>query len=154
MLKKRSSRRRRKKIIRNFLAFIFILGLAFIGYSVVSNMEKKDSPQITSDHKDYSIYSELENNDTARYLHKIEMNDNIDILHLSEMFYKKDAFWPYIIEANSEIENPLFITKGSIVKIPRISSELLDTNNTQSMRNVKLLGDSILNVNLEKQKTE
>ena len=149
MSKKRLSHRKRKKVIRNFIALIFILLLAFIGYSVISNMEKKGSNEVKPEHENYALYSELENTDTLNYLNKIEMNDNIDVLRLSEIFFKNDAFWPYIIKSNSDIENPLFITKGSIIRIPRIDPVLLDVNNPQSMRRAKLMGDSILNANLQ-----
>ncbi|NDW19552.1 hypothetical protein D0T53_11610 [Dysgonomonas sp. 216] len=154
MSKKRrssSSRRGGKKSKKNFIAFLIIVAIAAIGYYYITDLETQDAAtQAGIEHKEDYIL--LENNDSAKYKAQIILNKKFNILDLSKIFYNSDIFWPYIIQANPTLENPLNIEKNTLVKIPCVKDSLLDTDNELVVEQIKLVGDSIMNVIAEKRK--
>jgi len=153
MSKKRLSNKKRKNIRKNLTAILIILLLGLGGYIIISNIENNYPEEQPKSEKSI-LYNELENNNDSLFIKKLEINENVNILHLSEIFYKNQIFWPYIMLANPNISNPLYITKGSIIRIPRIEEGLLDINNEESVNKVKVLGDSLLESNAPKLKVD
>ncbi len=64
---------------------------------------------------------------------------------LSRKYYGAPDFWVYIYEANkSVLPDPNLIPVGTRIRIPRLSKELIDVNNEESMKQARQLHDSIL----------
>ena len=152
--KKKTSRESgRKKSKKNLYALLIILIILGCGYLYITDMEQYESTQRgIVEHKE--DYYPVENRDTAKYLIQIVTNKDYNIFELSKIFYKSDIFWPYIIKENTSLENPLFIEKNTLVRMPRIDDSLLDLNNKENQLKIKQFGDSLMNLIAEKNKAK
>jgi len=152
--KRRSEGRRRKRSKKNLYALLAIVLILICGYLYVADMDENNmhSGQNEVINKDGYYYSE--NPDSTRFLAKIVIDRNFNIIDLSKIFYKSEIFWPYIFEVNPRLPNPLNIEKGTVVFIPKVQPSLLDPNDEENKMKVKQLGDSILNIITERQKKE
>jgi len=141
------SKKRRKNTIKNLLilALVFII-LGGIYYYVNIYMHETPPPPAPERQADYIV---LENSDSARYKEIVLYNTNVNINTVSKTFYNSNIFWPYIFIANQDVEgvknNPLDIPKGSRLKIPRLTENMIDPANEKAIERVKHLADSILN---------
>lgn len=141
----RSGRKRKKNIIfnkKNFIAILFIAAVAGGGYYYIQDKERKD---IGNQHvlAPSVLFHKLENKDTTNFAANIVIEQNINILELSKIFYDKEELWPYILEKNPNISNPLDITKGTIIKVPKVSHLATDE---AALTRAKVLGDSLMDV--------
>lgn len=139
--------RKKKRKSGNKQVFILFLVLCILGggyyyLKIYSQEEIVQSPTLDNT----AQYDILENNDSTNFLAVIIYRNNISINNISATFYKDEMFWPYIyIENKDVIVNPLNISKDVVLKIPRLSDKILNTNDTASVRITKDLADSILN---------
>lgn len=139
------SKRKRKKgsFRRNLPAIIIILLLVGGFFYYITDIEKQETIEMKT-YETVEPYHLLENKDSTKYIESILLNKETSILQIAKTFYHKDIFWPYIFQANNIDENILNLESGTILNIPKVSKELLDTTNTANIANVKLLGDSLL----------
>ncbi|MBF0575615.1 hypothetical protein [Dysgonomonas sp. GY617] len=149
----KSGKSRRKKRTNSNTKHIFILFVVLCvlagGYyylKIYSHEEAVVNPTLD----ETAQYSILENSDSSKYMAIIIYRDNVSINSISSTFYKSEIFWPYIyIENKDVIVNPLNMGRDVVLRIPRLSDELLNTNDTASVRITKDLADSILNSVIE-----
>lgn len=138
------SKRKKKNIIRKNLPILIIIALiATAVYYYISHIEQKELEEgkVYYTHEEFQL---LENTDSTKYIAKILITKDMNILALSDEFYKNKMFWPYIFEANDIEDNILNLPIGTILNIPIVETQLLDTNNAEVISKVKLLGDSLL----------
>lgn len=142
----KSGKSRKKKNSSTKQLFILLLVLCILGggYYYVKIYSREEVPLNPTLDKT-AQYSILENKDSTNYLAVIIYKSDVSINNISATFYKDEMFWPYIyIENKSVILNPLNISKDIVLKIPRLSDKILNTNDTASVRVTKNLADSIL----------
>ena len=61
---------------------------------------------------------------------------------MSKQYYGSKDFWVYIYEANKEnIPNPDRISEGTIIRIPKLDSRLIDVTNPRCIKKAKELHD-------------
>lgn len=142
---KSRSRKKNKSNTKHLLILFLVLCVLAGGYyylKIYSREEIAKNPTLDKT----AQYSILENNDSIKYLAVIIYKENVSINSISSTFYHSEIFWPYIYIENKEvIKNPLNMGKDVVLKIPRLSDEILNTNDTASVRITKDLADSILN---------
>ncbi|PXV61874.1 hypothetical protein CLV62_12429 [Dysgonomonas alginatilytica] len=142
--KSRKKKRRNSSTRHLFILFIVLCVLAggYYYLKIYSREEVAVNPTLDKT----AQYSILENNDSTQYLAVIIYQDNVSINTIASTFYKNEMFWPYIyIENKAVIRNPLNMGRDVILKIPRLSDDLINVNDTASVRIAKDLADSILN---------
>ena len=97
-------------------------------------------------------YTEIANPDTLSYLSVVQVDSGVFFTTLSQGYYGNDVFWP-IYKANENSASDLFeITSGAIIKIPRLSKDIIDINNKQSVDSAKSLQRQIFS-ELDKSKS-
>jgi len=90
-------------------------------------------------------YVEVLNIDTEKYLRVIRTESSTDFVTLSRFNYGYEVFWPYIYAANeNDSVIPLEIKAGTIIKIPKMSPELVDFENDACVDSVKRLNLEII----------
>lgn len=144
-----STRRKKHKKKRSYKNIIILIIVALIlgGVYYYTNIYMHDPEAVVSQQPSLPKYTLLENKDST-CIAAVIYNTNMNINDISKTFYKSHVFWPYIFIANQKepaiIRNPLDIPKGVIIKIPKISDELLNLNNAKSLQRVQSIADSIL----------
>lgn len=142
----KSSKSRKKKGVgkRQFFILLSVLCILGGGYYLLKKYTKDADLQKSRSDKT-SQYILLENNDSIKYLAVVIYRGNVSINNVATTFYKNEIFWPYIyIENKGMIVNPLNISKEVVLKIPRLSPNILDVNDAASIKIIKNLADSIL----------
>lgn len=144
------SRRKKKKpfFLRRNIISLFVVILIVAGILLyIRDVDHKEviENQENSNELVDGIYHSLENTDSTNYIANIIIEENTDILKLSNKFYGDEIFWPYIFLANSDIDNILNIDIGTIIKIPKVSSHLINKTYKESVIKAQMLGDSLLN---------
>ncbi|MFV0467324.1 MAG: HU family DNA-binding protein [Dysgonomonas sp.] len=135
----------RKRSLKNIsIVTILVIIFAVVFYFFfVSGNAQQSPPNKMSDKA--LLYKETVNNDTAHYASVIETTSDINILRISSQYYGNEIFWGYIFEANKDVINdPLNIKKGTILKIPKMSAELINDANKLSLQKAKDLSAKIL----------
>ncbi len=90
-------------------------------------------------------FAEVTNTDTENLSCIIIVDSSISLKDLAQLYYGNNLFWPYIYKANRNItDNSFVIPSNSIVKIPRITVDLVDYSTGILNGKVKALGDEIL----------
>lgn len=147
------SKRKKKNIIKRNLPILIIIALiAGGGGYYISHIEQKEIEE-NQIYQTNEAYHSLENQDSTKYVARILINNEVSILTISEKFYKSKIFWPYIFQENEIDGNILNISTGTILNIPIIASELLDTTKSEIVAKLKVVGDSLLSeVSEERQK--
>lgn len=65
---------------------------------------------------------------------------------MAKKYYGNKDFWVYIYEANkSNIPNPDRIAKGTLIRIPKLDSRLIDANNPRCIKKARELHDIYVN---------
>lgn len=133
------------KTLIKIAAILVVFGGLY--YYLKIHKRASDTPSGSSDEKEYVI---LENTDSIKYNEIVMYNYNVNINNVAKKFYNSELFWPYIFIENKNEEavrkNPLDIDKGTILKLPNLSSKQLDLSDSISVSKVKALADSILNI--------
>ena len=143
--KRKTSKRRRFRMLRQLVLLIVLMLFLGGGYYYLK-VYSQGSPVVMDSSVNRIQYTTLENPDSTKILAVILYNQNININTISETFYKSDIYWPFIyLENKSVMENPLNIEADIVLRIPRISDELLNLQDTASVNKVKAMADSILN---------
>ncbi|MDL2215133.1 hypothetical protein LJC00_02990 [Dysgonomonas sp. OttesenSCG-928-M03] len=143
----KSSKRKKRSGLKNLMviALVFII-LGGIYYYVNIYMSDPHTV-VSSEHQ--PEYTLLENKDSTKYEAIVMYTNNVNINTLANTFYKNNIFWPYIFIENKDVEgvkrNPLDIPKGVVLRIPKISDNMLDPANPRAVKVAKQLADSILN---------
>ncbi len=128
------------------IALVFLI-LGGIYYYVNIYMRDPHTAVVTEHQPEYTL---LENKDSVKYAAIVMYTNNVNINTLANTFYKNNIFWPYIFIENQDVEgvksNPLDIPKGVVLRIPRISDNMLDPANPAAVDKAKHLADSILSI--------
>ena len=149
------SRRKRKGFFRRNLLAIITIAIA-IGAVLfyINDIEKSEAVE-NNLFKPNAPYHILENPDSSRYIANILIDEDISILKLSDIFYKNEAFWPYILMENSILNNNILaLSKGMIVRIPKLPTSILNMDAQEQGARLKELSDSLQNDISEKRKEE
>ncbi len=149
------SRRKRKGFFRrNLVAIITIAMAAGAALYYINDIEKSEIIE-NNQYKPSEPYHILENPDSSRYIANILIDEDISILKLSNIFYKNEAFWPYILIENTILnDNILALNKGTIVLIPKLPADILSMDIQEQGVRLKELSDSLQNDISEKRKEE
>lgn len=76
------------------------------------------------------------------FLGEEEITEGTRLTNIAQHYYGKKEFWVYIYEANRDnIVHPDRITPGTIVKIPKVDSRLIDKKNPRCLQKAKELHD-------------
>jgi len=149
-----SKRRKKKNIFKRNLPLIILIALLAGGFYYYINYIEKQEIIEAQTYETSEPYHLLENKDSTLYIESILLNKNASILQISEAFYNSDIYWPYIFQANKIEGNILNLENGTILNIPKISTELLDAKNEENIARVKHLSDSLLEDINKKRKAE
>ncbi|MDL2215134.1 HU family DNA-binding protein [Dysgonomonas sp. OttesenSCG-928-M03] len=120
-------------------------------YNWISPSSKADN-QLTytessagTEEKRVARFAEVTNTDIENLSCIIIVDKNISLKELAKLYYGNELFWPYIYKANRNItDNSFHITSNSIVKIPRLTVDLVDYSTGILNGKIKTLGDQIL----------
>lgn len=130
---------------KHLIILFFVLLLLAAGYYYLRIYSHEAPPQANIHTMDVD-YTELENNSPDQYISIVVYNTETDLLYISKSFYKSDLFWPYIFLANKpNINNPLFIPRDVIIKIPKLTASELNIEDPANVKRVSVMADSILN---------
>ena len=100
--------------------------------TVSENIAAVDSLQVLFDNP--RVFTE--------YLGTERIHDGSRLTKISKRYYGSKDFWVYIYEANREhISNPDHISVGTIIKIPKLDSRLIDVSNERCLQKAKELHD-------------
>lgn len=78
----------------------------------------------------------------TEYLGTERIHDGSRLTTMSKRYYGSKDFWVYIYEANREnISDPDHIPVGTIIKIPKLDSKLIDVSNERCIQKAKELHD-------------
>ena len=78
----------------------------------------------------------------TEYLGTERIHDGSRLTTMSKRYYGSKDFWVYIYEANREnISDPDHIPVGTIIKIPKLDSKLIDVSNERCIQKAKELND-------------
>lgn len=143
------SRKKRKKRKIKVIAFSTLLLLALIVFAVfiyrkaVSESNFTPHTIVAKETIGDLPYIEVENKHPELYKAIIILNKPTTIHAISEIFYGKSVYWPYIYQENKKVvRNLLDIPTETIIRIPQIDSllELPDNGVVEAKR----LSDKIL----------
>ena len=100
--------------------------------TIPENIAPVDSLQLLFDNP--RVYTE--------YLGTERIHDGSRLTTMSKRYYGSKDFWVYIFEANREnISDPDHIAVGTIIKIPKLDSRLIDVSNERCIQKAKELHD-------------
>ena len=100
--------------------------------TISENIAPVDSLQILFDNP--RVFTE--------YLGTERIHSGSRLTMMSKRYYGSKDFWVYIYEANREnISDPDHIAVGTIIKIPKLDSKLIDTSNERCIQKAKELHD-------------
>lgn len=144
-----SSKRRRKRFYKNIITLAVVLAILGGIYFYVE-IYMRDPQVATNPGIPQPEYTVLENTDSLNSAEMVIYANNVNINSVAYTFYKSNIFWPYIFLANidqpSVKDNPLDISAGTILKIPRLSAGMIDLNNPKAIKTVEALADSIFDM--------
>lgn len=128
------------KAKRFFLIFLAVLIIGGVIYALYPESSKKTETSNAG-----GLLVEVENTDTLNFMHIVRIERNTDFTRLSKIYYGYEIFWPYLFKANEQdIESPFNVQVGTLVKVPRVDSQLIDMNNQESVNLAMQLGKEIL----------
>ena len=78
----------------------------------------------------------------TEYIGSESIHNGSRLTNMAKRYYGSKDFWVYIYEANREnITDPDHIPVGTIIKIPKLDSKLIDTTNERCIQKAKELHD-------------
>jgi len=90
-------------------------------------------------------FTELENTDPQNLSCIVVTDRTVSLRELSVIYYGNELFWPYLYKANENIVVDLNSIPGrSIVKIPKITVDLVDLNTGKLDSTLEALGNEIV----------
>jgi outer membrane protein OmpA-like peptidoglycan-associated protein len=76
------------------------------------------------------------------FIATVEMEEGSRLTLVSKKYYGVREFWVYIYEANKDlIANPNIIAKGTMIRVPKLPSNLIDVNNPSCLEKARALHD-------------
>ena len=103
-----------------------------VDYDSISQNQSIDSLQLLFDNP--RVYND--------YIANVRIKPGNRLTNISKRYYGAKDFWVYIYEANKDrISNPDDIATGTIIKIPKLDSRLIDINNPRCLEKAKELHD-------------
>jgi len=141
--KKETVFQRYKTLLRIAVVFIFVIALL-----AMFVMPQKDKEVVVDSGEQMSNtefkFSELKNPDKQNLSCVIVAEISISLQQLSIIYYGDEKFWPYIYKANENIvANDYIIPSQSIIKIPRITVDLVELNAGKLDEKLNSLADDI-----------
>jgi len=110
----------------------------------VTEPEQTEEEQLSSLSNPADSLQELFNKqrEYTEFLGEEEITEGTRLTNIAQHYYGKKEFWVYIYEANRDnIVHPDRITPGTIVKIPKVDSRLIDKKNPRCLQKAKELHD-------------
>ncbi len=112
----------------------------------------KPGTTVVENKAEVSEKSELKRNDNSsmtvngrtynQFITTIEMEEGSRLTLVSKKYYGARDFWVYIYEANKDlIANPDIVAKGTMIRVPKLPSNLIDVNNPACMEKARALHD-------------
>ena len=96
-------------------------------------VEVKEEPIKATEKTEKDIFSQPINYSECIAIEVIRKGTRLAFF--AKQYYGHPDFWVYIYEANKEvIDDPNNILMGTKVKIPKLSPELIDTTNVQTIK--------------------
>lgn len=124
------------------IAAILILALAFFAFFVTPEKEPV-SPAGASLYSDFK-FEEVANDDIKNISRVIVVDKDVSLRQLAIMYYGDEKFWPYLFKINENIiSDGYMIPAQSIVKIPRITVDLVELNTGQLNDKLNSLAEEI-----------
>ena len=78
----------------------------------------------------------------TEFIATVQLRKSSRLTLISLKYYGTKDFWVYIYEANKErISNPDDISSGTLIRIPKLDSRLIDASNPRCMKKAKELHD-------------
>jgi nucleoid DNA-binding protein/nucleoid-associated protein YgaU len=103
-----------------------------VGYDSISQNQPIDSLQLLFDSP--RVYND--------FITSVRIQSGSRLTNISKRYYGAKDFWVYIYEANKDrISNPDNISTGTLIKIPKLDSRLIDLNNPRCLQKAKELHD-------------
>jgi|GEM_PF-2808135 Bacterial DNA-binding protein. len=132
--------KRRSTTGRIVAEILIIFAIVSIGFLIYSNFISSREAKPSSDK-----FTELDNNDKTNYSCIILSDADVSVKYLAEAYYGNKAFWPYIYKANENIVNSSFvIPSGSIIKIPKLTVDIVSFNKGELNDRAKALEEEIM----------
>ena len=76
------------------------------------------------------------------FIATVELEEGSRLTLVSKKYYGAREFWVYIYEANKDlIANPDIIAKGTMIRVPKLPSSLIDVNNPSCLEKARALHD-------------
>lgn len=92
-----------------------------------------------------SRFAEVANNDPKNISCVILVDIDTPVKDIARLYYGKELFWPYIFEANRNVvDTKLTIQMNTLVKVPRLTIDLVDYSTGILDKKVQNMGDKIL----------
>ncbi|MEN9918566.1 MAG: hypothetical protein RL662_1002 [Bacteroidota bacterium] len=133
--------KKKSSTTKTVLEILIVLLVVALSYLVYENYIKQDEIVRGKDN-----YTELENNDKKTYSCIVIINSDTPLKEIAKMYYGKEEFWPYIYKGNENIVDPLTlkIQARSIVKIPKLTVDLVSFNKNELNKDAKALEIEIM----------
>ena len=96
-----------------------------------SEMKRNDKSSMTVNDRIYN-----------QFIATVEMEEGSRLTLVSKKYYGARDFWVYIYEANKDlIANPDIVAKGTMIRVPKLPSNLIDVNNPACIEKARALHD-------------
>lgn len=141
--KKISLTKKYKTVLRVAVALVIVAVLL----AMFVKPQKKDTVEADSGMQKNNTefnFSELKNPDSKNLSCVIVAQNSISVQELSAIYYGDEKFWPYIYKVNENIVvDNYIIPSQSIIKIPRITVDLVELNAGRLDEKLRSLADDI-----------
>lgn len=139
---KREEKKKNAIILPIFISLLILVIIIGVSYLLFENA-KKSSIKPTED--EYSVnFHELSVNDSLNINSIVIPDKDVSLEYIARTFYGNEIFWPYIYIANEDFMNNSSIAlAGSIIKIPRLTVDLVAYNDGSVTTAAQKFGDEI-----------
>jgi nucleoid-associated protein YgaU len=125
--------------------FVFLI----VGWGIYSYIKgyKKISTSNAQNNTEISIRSflEMDNTDKQNLSRIILTKEDVSVKDIAKVYYGNELFWPFIYKANTTItDKNLMIQTNSIVRIPKLSVDLVQYSTGMLNQQIKDIGKQTL----------
>lgn len=127
------------------LVAVLIMG-TFI-YKLVSPSQSESDDQVVKPNFNearVSRFGQVANSDPMNISCVILVDTDVSVQDLAQLYYGNELFWPYIFEANQHvIDAQLMVEMNTLIKIPKLTVDLVNYSTGVLDNKVKAMGDKI-----------